>query len=107
MRFHLDEHIDFAIALGLRQRGIDVTTTADANLLGATDESHLEFIRKEGRVIFTSDRDFLRAASGSTDHPGITYCARNTRSIGHIVRMLTLMNDCMEPEEMLGKVEYI
>ncbi len=107
MRFHLDEHIDHVIALGLRQRGIDVTTTPEANLLGTADESHLEFMRKEGRVIFTNDPDFLRAAATSADHPGVAYCARNARSIGHIVRRLTLMHDCMESNEMHGKVEFI
>jgi predicted nuclease of predicted toxin-antitoxin system len=82
MRFHLDEHVDPAVAYGLRLRGIDVTTTADANLLGAADESHLEFARRERRIIFTNDSDFLRFASAETEHAGIAYCARNTRSIG-------------------------
>jgi hypothetical protein len=35
IRFHLDEHVDHAVADGLRRRGIAVTTTADADLLGA------------------------------------------------------------------------
>jgi hypothetical protein len=38
IRFYLDEHIDSVIARGLRRRGIDVTTTADAGLQGTTDE---------------------------------------------------------------------
>jgi hypothetical protein len=37
LRFHLDEHVAGAIAAGLRRRGIDVTTAADAGLLGAED----------------------------------------------------------------------
>ena len=41
IRFHLDEHVDPAVANGLRRRHIDLTTTADAGLLGARDESHL------------------------------------------------------------------
>jgi predicted nuclease of predicted toxin-antitoxin system len=107
MRFHLDEHVDFAIAHGLRLRGVDVTTSTDANLLGAPDESHLEFALREERVIFTNDSDFLRYASGSSTHFGIAYCARNTRSIGHIVRHLCLMHDCLEDNEMRGRVEYL
>jgi hypothetical protein len=43
LRFHLDEHVPAAIAAALRRRGIDVTTAADAGLLGATDEDHLAF----------------------------------------------------------------
>jgi predicted nuclease of predicted toxin-antitoxin system len=107
MRFHLDEHVDPAIAQGLRLRGIDVTTTIDANLLSASDEAHLEFVRREGRVIFTNDSDYLRFDSAGIDHPGIAYCARNARSIGYIVRHLCLIHDCLEAGEMAGRVEYL
>jgi arylsulfatase A-like enzyme len=48
------------IAAGLRGHGIDVTTTADAQLLSADDEDHVAFALREGRVIFTNDADFLR-----------------------------------------------
>jgi hypothetical protein len=51
MRFHLDEHVAHAIAAGLRRRGIDVTTTVDADLLSAPDEDHMDFSNREGRVI--------------------------------------------------------
>jgi uncharacterized protein with PIN domain len=107
MRFHLDEHVDSAIAHGLRLRGIDVTTPNDANLLGAADESHVEFARSEGRVIFTNDADFLRFASIGIEHSGIAYCSRGVRSIGFVVRHLCLMHDCLKPDEMHGKVEYL
>jgi hypothetical protein len=39
IRFHLDEHIPNAIAKGLRQRGIDVTTTVEAGLRTLSDDS--------------------------------------------------------------------
>jgi hypothetical protein len=35
MKFHTDEHVSEAVALGLRRRGLDVTTTVQAGLLGA------------------------------------------------------------------------
>src|SRR5207249_5818940 len=38
IRFHLDENCSKAIAEGLRRRGVEVTTTPQAGLLGATDE---------------------------------------------------------------------
>lgn len=43
VRYHLDEHIDPAVAAGLTGRGIDVTTSSDADLLSADDEEHLRF----------------------------------------------------------------
>jgi predicted nuclease of predicted toxin-antitoxin system len=60
LRFHLDEHIDTAIADGLRRRGIDVTTTPEAVLRGAEAEAHVAFALSEGRVVVTNDADFLR-----------------------------------------------
>jgi predicted nuclease of predicted toxin-antitoxin system len=107
MRFHLDEHVDPAIAHGLRLRGIDVTTTDDVGLLGASDELHLEHARRDGRIIFTNDSDFLRFASANFNHPVIAYCARNARSVGYVVRHLCLMHDCLEVEDTFGKVEYL
>jgi predicted nuclease of predicted toxin-antitoxin system len=107
MRFHLDEHVDPAIARSLRLRGIDVTTTIDAGLVSAPDELHFEFAKRERRVIFTNDTDFLRIAASSTDHPGVAYCARGARSIGHVVRHLCLMHDCLGEDEVRGRVEYV
>jgi hypothetical protein len=107
MRFHLDEHVDPAIAHGLRRRGIDVTTTIDAGLLNAPDRSHLEFALSEGRVIFTNDSDFLRSAAAGIEHAGIAYCSRTARSVGYIVRHLCLMHDCLDDQQMRGAVEYL
>lgn len=39
--FHLDEHMDHAIANGLRRRGIDVTTTVDLGLRTHNDVEQL------------------------------------------------------------------
>jgi hypothetical protein len=36
IRFHLDEHVASAVALGLRLRGIDVSTTAEEGLIAAS-----------------------------------------------------------------------
>lgn len=107
LAFHLDEHMDHAIAHGLRGRGIDCTTTTDAGLLGARDEAHIEFSLREGRVIVTNDPDFLAFANQGVDHPGIAFAQRGSRSIGHIIRQLCLMNDCLEPSEMAGRVEFL
>jgi len=80
MRFHLDEHVDHAIARGLRQRGSDVTTTTDAGLLGATDDQQLEFALQSGRVLFTQDADFLGLHLQGSAHAGLS--ARRDRVRG-------------------------
>ncbi|HEY2412055.1 MAG TPA: DUF5615 family PIN-like protein [Pirellulaceae bacterium] len=107
LAFHLDEHMDHAIAQALHSRGIDCTTTTDAGLLGAADEEHIEFALREPRVIVTNDPDFLDLAGKGVHHAGIAFSARGSRSIGQIVRHLCLMNDCLEPAEMAGKVEFL
>ena len=107
IRFHLDVHVDHDIATGLRTRGIDVTTTADAGLLRAGDEEHMAFALPEKRVIFTNDHDFLRLHGQGVEHAGIAYCARGSRSPADIIRYLSLMHDCMTEEEMRGQVEYV
>jgi predicted nuclease of predicted toxin-antitoxin system len=107
IRFHLDEHVDHAIARGLRDRGVDVTTATDTRLLGALDEEHLEFARRESRVIVTHDADFLRLAHETQDIPGVAFCASGSRTVGQIIRHLCLMNGCLSQEEMVGRVEYL
>jgi predicted nuclease of predicted toxin-antitoxin system len=106
IRFHLDEHVAHAVADGLRRLGVDVTTTTDAGLVGASDLQQLAFAVATGRVLFTEDRDFL-ALAATHEHPGLAYCAQNTRSIGQIVRGLQLIWEVYEPEEMRNRIEFL
>ena len=76
VRFYLDEHVGHAIAKGLRRRSIDVLTLREASMLGASDEEHIAFARRQGRVIVTYDDDFLRLAAEVPDHAGIVYALR-------------------------------
>jgi predicted nuclease of predicted toxin-antitoxin system len=107
IRFHLDKHIDPAIANGLRRRGIDVTTTADVGLQGTTDEEHLAFARAERRIIVTHDDDYLRLHQRGISHAGIAYCRQQTRSIGEMLRTLILIWAVLTPEEMENHVEFL
>jgi predicted nuclease of predicted toxin-antitoxin system len=107
IRFHLDENVSNAIAEGLRRRGIDVTTTPSAGLMGFSDEEQIAFGLDRDRVIFTQDTDFLRLNREGVTHNGIVYCHKNSRSIGEIVRGLILICEYLEMEEMRGRVEFI
>ena len=77
IRFHLDEHVDPAIATALRRAGINVSTTIEAGLRTKNDESHLQFARAEERVIVTRDHDFLCFAAQIGDHRGIVFYTAN------------------------------
>lgn len=107
IRFHLDENVSHAIAEGLRRRGIDVTTTPEAGMIGVSDEEQIAFAIEQERVMFTQDTDFLRMARVGISHNGIIYCQQKSRSIGEILRSITLIWEYLEPEEMKDQVEFI
>ena len=106
IRFHLNEHVDPAIATALRRAGIDVTTTNEAGLRTKNDKAHLEFARAEARVIVTRDQDFLRLSSGAPDHSGVVFYTAN-QSLREIIEGLILIYEVMLPAEMVGCVEYL
>ena len=106
IRFYTDEHVGKAVIKGLRQRGVDVLTVPEADLLGASDEEHLELAREEKWVIFTQDDDFLALAAAGRRHAGIVYAPQGT-SIGQIIRGLMLVHDVLELDEMENHVEFL
>lgn len=107
IKFHLDENVSNAVAVGLRRRGINVTTTAEQNLIAISDRAQITFALEQKRVIFTQDDDFLKLHQANVAHGGIVYCHQGSRSIGYIVKTLALIWECIEPEEMIGRVEFI
>ncbi len=107
IQFHLDENVDPAIADGLRRRGISVTTTRDAGLVGARDEVQLAFVVREQRVLVTHDDDFLKMAQRNGKHWGIAYCHSQSRSIGQILSGLLLIHDCLDRDQMREHIEFL
>jgi hypothetical protein len=57
--------------------------------------------------LFTQDADFLIIASCRSDHPGIAYCKKGTRSIGELIETLALIYEVVTPKEMVGRVEFV
>src|SRR5260370_14609748 len=107
VRFHLDEHISTSVAAGLRRRAIDVTTTAEAGLMGADDGAQLAFAASHGRVMVTHDADFLRLHSAGTIHSGISYCVAGALPVGELLRRLILIYDLLSAEEMGNRIEFL
>jgi predicted nuclease of predicted toxin-antitoxin system len=95
------------LAVGLRRRGIDVTTTPEAGLLGATDEQQIAHAMRDGRVIFTQDEDFVAMHASGAPHPGVIYRRPDVRSVGDLIRGLTLVWEIYEPDEIAGRIEYL
>jgi hypothetical protein len=107
IRFHLDESCDPKVALGLRQQGIDVTTAPQAALLRAQDQGHVDYALASGRMIITLDQDFLRMNAEGIAHAGVAYCKQGTRTIREIIDGLVLIWEVYEPEELVGRVEFL
>ena len=107
IRFHLDENISSSVAAGLRRRGVDVTTTAEAGLIGAEDVAQLAFSASHGRVMVTHDADFLRLHANGTAHAGIAYCVVGAFTAGELLRRLVLIYDLLSVEEMANRIEFL
>jgi hypothetical protein len=60
-----------------------------------------------GRVLVTSDTDFLVMASEGTEHAGIVFGVQENLSIGDWVNGLELIAAVYTPEDMLNHVEYL
>jgi Domain of unknown function (DUF5615) len=106
VRFATDEHVPRAVIRGLRQRQVDVRTAAEASLLSATDEQHLDQAAAEGRVIFTQDADFLRLHAAGVAHAGIAYAPQGM-GVGEVIRGLMLIVQLVGADEMRGHLEYL
>jgi Domain of unknown function (DUF5615) len=107
IRFHLDENCDPRIAAGLRLHGVDITTSAEAGLLQATDRGQLAYAANQRRVIVTQDTDFLALTASGADSPGIVFYPDQRRTIGDVIRYALLIWEVYEPAEMQNRVEYV
>ena len=90
--FLTDEHIANAVAIGLRARGIDATTAAEARQLGASDTALLAFAMTQSRVLITADPDHLRRRM-----PGSGFSSEGAMLIAEV----------LTAEEMVNRVELL
>ena len=95
-----------AVAEGLRRRGLDVTTSTDAGLIGARDEDQLAFGLAESRTVVTRDADLLRLSSQGVAHAGVVFWTER-RSIGQLISALDLLELEYTAEEMFGRTVFL
>lgn len=54
IRLYCDEDsLRYALVQALRTRGVDITTTVESQMAGATAEQQLAYATAEGRTIYT------------------------------------------------------
>jgi predicted nuclease of predicted toxin-antitoxin system len=106
IRLHLDESMPNAVAAGLLRRAIDVTTSSQAGLIGASDTAQLDYALREQRVVITRDQDFLRLDAQGVNHAGIVFWTERQRSIGQLIRALDALTLDNQTEDFRGRVVY-
>ncbi len=107
VRFRLDENMPGVLAKQLRRSGIDVTTSPEEQLLGASDTDQLAHAFRTARVLCTQDQDMLILAAQDIPHAGIVFWHSERRSLGHLVRFMRLVHAFMTAEEMNGSIEFV
>ena len=104
---YLDENLSPEITIQLRLRGIDAISVRDMGLFGDTDDNHLIRATAMGRVLVTSDTDFLKLALEVPEHPGVIFGEQQAHSLGDWVKQLELICFVMTADEMKNHIEYI
>ncbi len=111
LAFYLDHHVPVAIAVGLRQRQIDVLTAQEDGRADSDDDRLLERTLELGRVVFTQDRDFLvLAADWQRQHrefAGMVYGHQLRITIGGAVYDLALIATLLSLDDMRNRVEFL
>lgn len=109
-RLHFDESADARIIAGTRRRSIDCVTAADEGLLGASDAEHLQRATQLGRVVVTSDADFLRLVherlEAGLSFPGLIFIQNGT-AVGHAVRGIETICTVFEAADMVDHIEWV
>jgi len=84
-----------------------VATTAEAGLIGATDEAQLGYCRQARRVIVTRDAYFLRLDAADVHDGGIVFCISTNLRLGYFVPNLVLIRNVVTAEEASSMVEFL
>lgn len=107
VRLYIDENLTPKIAAQLQSRGIDAVSVRDLGLLGESDDNHLERAKSLGRILVTTDQDFLKMSADNPDHLGIIFGIQEDHSIGDWVTGLELICFVYTMDELKNRVEYL
>lgn len=113
LRLYMDEDAsEHAVILGLRARGVDLLSTAEANRLGTSDADQLGFAAAEGRAIYTFNaRDFARLhreyLEQGRSHAGIIVIPEQRYSIGEKIRRLAALVHSVTAQSMIDHIEFV
>ena len=107
IRYYFDQNMYGAVAVGLRQHGIDVLTAQEAGRCGLPDPDQLAFAAAEERVMVTFDPDYLALHNSGVAHAGIAWNPGTKYSIGQLIQLLVILHGVSDRDAMKGRVEYL
>ncbi len=107
----MDVHIPYAITMQLRRRGVDVLTSQEDGTKRLDDSKLLDRASGLGRILVTQDDDLLREAASrqnqSLPFVGVIYAPALRVTLGEMVVDLELLSHVSNPEDWVGRVEYL
>ncbi len=108
---YFDHNVRAAIAIGLRQRGVDVLTAFEDGFAEAEDPAVLAHATELCRVAFTNDDDFLAVAhvwlKTGRGFAGVIYVHQLKLTIGQTIAELELIAKAGNPEEFRNRIEFL
>ncbi|MEW5938811.1 MAG: DUF5615 family PIN-like protein [Chloroflexota bacterium] len=108
---YMDHHVPKAITLGLRSRGVDMTTAYEDGREEEFDPILLDRAGELERVLFTQDDDLLDEASKrqreGISFSGVVFAQQQRVPWGVCIRDLELIAKACEPEDMVNQVYYL
>lgn len=106
--FYADEHIQWSVVKGVRERGISMSHAAEVQLLGKDDDlEQLPYATSIGAVLFTRDHPFASRASIRADHAGLICWTGKETDIGGMVLLLVRFAARYSSEDVVGQVFWL
>ena len=104
--------MDGDVVRGLRSRGIDVITAADAGMIRRKDEEHLHFATAQGRALYSFNvGDFYEIHTVWTmsgrEHCGIVLSQQRRYPTGEQIRRLLRLIGSLSSESMRNRAEFL
>jgi predicted nuclease of predicted toxin-antitoxin system len=107
MCFYFDESVELAVSQQLERAGIDAVSVHSLELLGDSDDNHLQRATALNRVLCTYDQDFLRLAVSGESHHGIIFAQHQQATIGGWVHEIKAIHARMDADDLVDQVLYL
>lgn len=107
--FYFDTHIAKAVAVQLRNKGVEVVRCEEVDMADASDEEHLDYATTHDLIIVSQDDDFLKLNAqwnlDSKFHSGIMKVPHDLQGTGQISLLINTILFYVEAEDV-GAIDY-